>query len=70
MFGLPNETDQDILQTAEICNQLPIENVKLHNLHVLKNTPLADDFSRGEFVPLEMAEYIRRVILFLEHLRL
>ncbi len=38
MFGLPNETDADMVETARVCNSLPIDNVKLHNLHVLKNT--------------------------------
>jgi uncharacterized protein len=68
MFGLPNETDHDLLLAAGMCNSLPINNVKLHNLHVLKNTPLADEFARGEFVPVTLAEYTRRITLFLEHL--
>lgn len=68
MFGWPGETDHDIILTAKTCNSLPINNVKLHNLHVLKNTPLADDYARGEFEPISLEEYTRRVILFLEHL--
>jgi radical SAM protein (TIGR01212 family) len=68
MFGLPNESDHDIILSAKTCNSLPIDNVKLHNLHVLKNTPLADDFAKGEFVPVTLEEYTRKVTLFLEHL--
>ncbi|MCC7403404.1 MAG: TIGR01212 family radical SAM protein [Bdellovibrionales bacterium] len=68
MFGLPGETDEEIIQTADQINQLPIDNVKLHNLHVIKGTPLADEFLRGDFVPIERDDYIRRVVLFLERL--
>lgn len=68
MFGLPGETDHDIVLTAKTCNSLPINNVKLHNLHVLKNTPLAEDYARGEFRPVSLEEYTRRVMIFLENL--
>jgi uncharacterized protein len=68
MFGLPGETDQDIILAAENCNVLPIENVKLHNLHVLKNTPLEQDYLNGKFKPIEREEYNHRVSLFLQHL--
>lgn len=68
ILGCPNETDEQIQLTAELTNALPIDNVKLHNLHVLKNTPLADDFAKGEFTPLERDAYNARVIHFLQHL--
>lgn len=68
MFGLPDETDEHIIQTAKYVNMLPIDNVKLHNLHVLQQTPLADLYAQGKFQPLELEEYARRVILFLRHL--
>jgi radical SAM superfamily enzyme len=48
---------------------MPIHNVKLHHLHVLKGTPLAEEYARGEFIPLEQEEYFRRCSLFLQHLR-
>lgn len=68
IFGLPGETDEQIIRTAEIVNGLPVSNVKLHNLHVLSNTPLETLYRRGEFQPLELDEYARRVVLFLKHL--
>lgn len=68
MFGLPNETDQQIIDTAKRVNTLPITNVKLHNLHVLKNTPLEDIYRQGGFTPIERDPYAYRVQLFLEHL--
>lgn len=68
IFGNPGETDERIIQTAEIVNTLPITNVKLHNMHVLKNTPLAEMYHRGEFEPIDRETYCRRVELFLQHL--
>ncbi len=68
MFGLPGETDEELIKTAEILNSLPINNVKLHNLHVLSNTPLALQYQLGKFKPVELEEYIHKVTLFLEYL--
>lgn len=68
MFGLPGETREQIIETAHIVNSLPISNVKLHNLHVLKNTPLEEIYHRGEFEPMNREEYTERVRLFLKHL--
>jgi radical SAM protein (TIGR01212 family) len=68
MFGNPGETDEHIIETAEIINHLPITNVKLHNLHVLKHTPLEEMYARGEFTPIEREPYAQRVKLFLKHL--
>lgn len=68
IFGSPNETDEEIIQTARICNDLPITNVKLHNMHVLKNTALEEWYNEGSFVPLELDEYQRKVQLFLSYL--
>jgi uncharacterized protein len=69
MFGWPGETDEDILSAAEECNRLPIENVKLHNLHVLKGTPLADEYASGRFQPVSQEKYFHHCQLFLQHLR-
>lgn len=69
MFGLKSETDEQIVETAKLVSTLPIDNVKLHNLHVLKDTPLEEEFLRGEFWPISREDYARRVVLFLENLR-
>ncbi len=68
IFGLPEETDERLIATAERINSLPVDNVKLHNLHVLLNTPLAALYAKGKFIPVELEEYARRVIVFLRHL--
>lgn len=68
MFGLPNETAAEVISAAGQVNRLPIDNVKLHNLHVLTNTPLADEFHAGQFTPLNREEYLTRATVFLQYL--
>ncbi len=68
MFGQPGETDAQIVETARIVNSLPIDNVKLHNLHVLKNTPLEEEYRAGSFEPIDKMTYLHRCMLFLTHL--
>lgn len=69
IFGAPGETDADARAAAVRVNALPVQNVKLHHLHVLKDTPLADQYALGEFIPLTRDDYFRRSCLFLQHLR-
>jgi radical SAM superfamily enzyme len=68
IFGWPTENDKQIIETARLCNSLPISNVKLHNLHVLKHTPLEELHAKGEFNPVDLDLYASRVALFLDHL--
>lgn len=69
MFGLPGETDEHVIATAKLCNLLPIQDVKLHNLHVLVKTPLEELYKKGLFQPVDFDTYARRVMLFLQHLK-
>jgi len=68
IFGLPDDTPERLIETARIINHLPVSNVKLHNLHVLSNTTLAEMYYRNEYVPDELDVYADKVILFLRHL--
>jgi len=68
MFGLPDETDSQIRETAEILSEHEVDGVKLHNLHVLRNTTLEKLYLGSQFVPVELEEYSRKVTLFLENL--
>ncbi len=68
IFGSPNETNQQIIDTAKRCNDLPITNIKLHNMHVLKNTELEKWYNDGTYQPIEREDYKNKVLLFLSHL--
>lgn len=58
IFGLPGETREDMLNTVKYISKLPIQGVKLHLLHVMKNTKMATQLQSGEFELLGMDEYI------------
>lgn len=45
--GLPGENREMILETIRRASTLPIETIKLHQLQVLKDTPLAQLISKG-----------------------
>ena len=68
MFGLPGETDEQLRATAHHLSIRGVHGVKLHNLHVLRDTPLADMYTRGEFSPVTQEDYARKVGVFLENL--
>ena len=68
IFGIPGESNQQLVEAANLLNELLVDGVKLHNLHVLKNTPLAEEYNCGNFSPIDLQEYAERVVLFLENL--
>jgi len=69
IFGNPNETEEMVIETARKINALPVHNVKLHHMHVLKNTALAEEYAAGGFTPMEKEQYFKHCMLFLQHLR-
>lgn len=66
MLGLPGETRADMLETAQAIAALPVDGIKIHLTYVLKHTVLGDMYVRGEYRPMEMAEYVETVCDFLE----
>lgn len=59
--GLPGESHGEMLETVRRVADLRPFAVKLHLLHVLRETALADLWERGEYVPMELAEYVQIV---------
>ena len=68
ILNLPWDNDFDAAETAKIVSALGVDQVKLHALYVLKDTPLAEQYSSGEIALISKDEYIERVVTFLEHL--
>ena len=56
--GLPYETKEMMLETAEFLNTLDIQGVKIHMLHILKNTKIAKMYEDENFHVLTKEEYI------------
>jgi len=61
ILGLPGETTWHYSKTLERVLADGVDGLKLHPLHVVKGTQLANTWRRGEYQPLEMDEYIRNV---------
>lgn len=66
--GLPGETKEDMIETVKYLNKLKINGLKIHMLHIIKNTDLADYYEKYPFHILTEEEYIDIVISQLEYL--
>jgi len=69
ILGLPGESTEDIIKTANILAKLPLDGIKLHILHVLRDTKLNDLFKHGKIKLLEEDEYINLTCDFIERLK-
>lgn len=56
--GLPYETKDMMIETVKYLNRLGIDGIKIHMLHILKNTPLAEMYQKEAFPILSKSEYI------------
>lgn len=59
IVGLPGETERHYHASLDTVLALGTDGLKLHPLHVVKNTVLAIEWRRGEYQPLELSDYIR-----------
>jgi radical SAM protein (TIGR01212 family) len=66
ILGFPGESRDDILRTPALFNRLGIDGVKLHNLHVIRNTVLENFFYLGQVPLFSRQDYVRLVVDFLE----
>ena len=67
--GLPGENLEDFLETVDFINLLPVQGIKVHNIYVCKNTPLAGWWRQGLFTPLSREEYVNWAVAALSRLR-
>ncbi len=66
---LPNETEQEMLETIQYLNELPIDGIKLQLLHILKHTDLAKYYEEHPFFLPNMEEYLELLGTLICHLR-
>jgi radical SAM protein (TIGR01212 family) len=66
IFGLPGETRQDMQETSRIVAGLDIQGIKIHLLHLMQGTLLAQIYQNSPFPFLEPLEYVDLVIDLLE----
>ena len=68
ILGFPNETRAEMLEAAALFNALGVDGVKLHNLHIIRDTALAEMYLREPFPLMSREEYAGLVVDFLEKL--
>ena len=66
ILGLPNETKEDMLETARVLGDLGVNGVKIHLLCVLNNTRLVKLYYQGKIPMMEEDEYVETACDFLE----
>ena len=66
ILGLPGESRAEMLASARMLNDLGVDGIKIHLLHVNRNTRLNDLYQRGDVRLLEKEEYVALVCDYLE----
>jgi radical SAM protein (TIGR01212 family) len=66
IFGLPDETQEMMLETSKQAYEWGIDSVKYHPLYVVKRTALANEFARGEFTPISEELYLDTLVKSIE----
>ncbi|KGG79469.1 TIGR01212 family radical SAM protein [Caloranaerobacter azorensis] len=69
ILNLPWDTMDDVIENAKVLSALSVDQVKLHSLYIVENTPLAKLYRTGRIQMISKDEYIFRVIKFLEYLK-
>lgn len=62
IYGLPNETQEMMLETFKQTVELNVDSIKFHPLYVVKNTLLTNEFRKGRFTPITEELYIDTVV--------
>lgn len=70
IFGLPGESRQEMMAEADILSELPLTNIKFHQLQIIKGTAMEKDFKAnpGEYTFFQLEEYISFIVDFIERL--
>lgn len=70
IFGLPGESREEMLAEAAMVSALPLDNIKFHQLQIIKGTRMAEEYltNPASFQLFKMDEYLDFMIQFIEHL--
>jgi len=68
IIGLPGESTEDILAEMKIISGLPINNIKFHQLQIVRNTILAKEYISNpeDFRIYDLEEYLELMLRILE----
>ena len=58
IFGLPNESEEMMLETIRKTISMGVDSIKIHPLYIVKNTSLANEYKNGKFKPITQSQYL------------
>ncbi|MFV0481494.1 MAG: TIGR01212 family radical SAM protein [Campylobacteraceae bacterium] len=62
IFGLPNETQEMMLNSFKAVCDIRVNSIKIHPLYITKHTRLASLYKKGEFVPMSEEFYLDTLV--------
>lgn len=68
IFGLPWQSKEERQESIRLVGALGIDDIKIHNIHVVRGTVLEKMYQNGEFVPMSLENYVQEVADSLERL--
>ena len=70
IFGLPGESDAMLLNEAAILSRLPLDNIKFHQLQLIRGTAIVKDYNKNpeDFRFWELDDYLELMVQFIEQL--
>jgi len=68
ILGLPGETHADMMETADRLASLNVDGVKLHHLHIVRDSAMAREYREGGVKLFDAGTYVRTACDFLERL--
>lgn len=70
IFGLPGESREEMMESVKEISGLPLTTIKFHQLQIVKNTRMANDYLKdpSQFRLFALDEYIDFIIRYIERL--
>lgn len=70
IMGLPGESRNEVLDSSKIISELPLDNIKFHQLQIMEGTNMYKEYmdSPGDFSFFELEEYIDFIVKYIEKL--
>ena len=69
ILGLPGEDSQECLRQAPIISSLTLDILKIHQMQIIRDTPLAKEYLREPFHVFSVEEYVDLVVRYIRLLR-
>ncbi len=66
IINLPGESKAEMMETAKAISNLPVQGIKIHMLHLLKDTPMVKLHKKGQLNFMGKQEYIELIVDILE----